>query len=698
MEDYLQEFIRESEENITELNNSLLELEDDPSDEAAMDSIFRTAHTLKGNFGAMGFQSESDLAHAIEDLLDEIRQGRMAVSPEVMDLVFGGVDRIDSALDEIEAEGESTAEHDATIAEIRGVIQQGGATSADEGSAGSSDESDDAPDAGADDAASEVDASAPDAGEAPDASADGDAVAAALAEFEDPAGLADVEEAVFHVAVDMGDSQMKGVDGMFALQGLSDDLDLLGAVPDVDAVNDGEYDDGFDVFVATESAGEVEAVVGSVGKIESGTVSPVAAEDIAAATDAAAERAAEEAAANDSASSSDDAESPSDDSDKEGKIEEIQSVRVDVDQLDDLHGQVEQLVTSRIKLRRSVEQAQLGSAEDHLDELDKITSSLQDTVMDMRLVPLKKVVNKFPRLVRDLARSQEKDIDFEMEGTDIELDRTILDEISDPLMHLLRNAVDHGIESPDEREAADKPREGTVRLRGFRDRDRVTIEVEDDGGGIDPDGIRAKAVEKGIMSREEADELEDEEAQMLIFHAGFSTTEEITDVSGRGVGMDVVQDTVSRLDGAIEVDSEPGEGTTISLSLPVTVAIVKVLFVQSGDEEYGIPIKNVDEIRRMESVKTVEGEEVITHDDTVYPLIRLGDALGVPGETRNGDGMLVRVKESERQVAIHCDAVSRQEEVVVKPFEGILSGIPGLSGAAVLGEGDVVTILDVETL
>jgi two-component system chemotaxis sensor kinase CheA len=226
----------------------------------------------------------------------------------------------------------------------------------------------------------------------------------------------------------------------------------------------------------------------------------------------------------------------------------------------------------------------------------------------------------------------------------------------------------------------------------------VTIEVEDDGGGIDPDAIRTKAVEKGIMTREEADALDEEEAQKLVFHAGFSTNDEVTDVSGRGVGMDVVTDTVSRLDGEISVESTPGEGTTISLSLPVTVAIVKVLFVQSGDEEYGIPIKNVDEIRRMEDVQTVEGEEVLTHDDTVYPLIRLGEALNVPGETRNGDGMLVRVKESERTVAIHCDNVSRQEEVVVKPFEGILSGIPGLSGAAVLGEGDVVTILDVETL
>ena len=723
MDDYLQDFVRESEENVTELNNSLLELEDDPSDEAAMDSIFRTAHTLKGNFGAMGFQDASDLAHAIEDLLDEVREGRMEVTPEMMDLVFAGVDEIDRALDQIEETGESEVEADDIITDIREVIEQGGT--------GESEAADDGDVAEAGDAGDDATPEIP------------------LADLDDPGSLAAADGDAFHVAVDMGDPDMKGVDAMFALDGLEENLDLLGTTPDVEAVNDGDYDDGFDAFVAADEAGEVESVVASVGKIVGGTVTPIPEADLDAAaesgdspsgtgdesaTDAgsgddatddsgdseSAETASKSDAQTTPAGSADDAtddsgsagsgsgsaggssqsggSSRSDDDASAEEIEEIQSVRVDVDQLDDLHGQVEQLVTSRIKLRRSIEQGELDSAEDHLDELDKITGSLQDTVMDMRLVPLKKVVDKFPRLVRDLAREQDKDIDFAMEGTDIELDRTILDEISDPLMHLLRNAADHGIEPPEEREAAGKPREGTIRLRGSRERDRVTIEVEDDGAGLDPDALRASAVEKGMMSREEADALGKEEAQKLIFRAGFSTTDEVTDVSGRGVGMDVVNETVSRLDGEISVDSTPGEGTTISLSLPVTVAIVKVLFVQSGEEEYGVPIKNVDEIRRMSDVQTVEGEEVVTHDDTVYPLVRLGEALDVPGPTKNGDGMLVRIKESERTVAIHCDDVSRQEEVVVKPFEGILSGIPGLSGAAVLGEGDVVTILDVETL
>lgn len=672
MDEYIQDFIRESEENITELNNSLLELENDPNDEDAMDSIFRTAHTLKGNFAAMGFQSGSDLAHAIEDLLDEIRHGRMAVTPEIMDHVFAGVDEIAAILAEIETHGESKTDPSATIQDIRTTLATDGTQPVDATLDAETDHSTEVTDSGS-----------------------------ALEKLDDPSALADVDT-VFHAKVTMRDSQMKGVDSMFVLGEVTENFDLLGAVPSVEVIDEGEYDDGFDLFVTGGDEAEVIDVVEGVGKVESATVSDVTGQIANAVGEVndSPDSGVESMATVEPTDETGGADGPpdTDESDTRTGGDEIQSIRVGVDQLDDLHGLVEQLVTSRIKLRRSVEQDELGSASDNLDELDKITTSLQDTVMDMRLVPLKKIVDKFPRLVRDLARTQEKEIDFEMEGKSIELDRTILNEIRDPLMHLLRNAVDHGIEPPAEREANGKPRTGTIHLRGVRERDRVTIEVADDGGGIDADTLKTKAVSKGVLTRQEADALSDEEAYELIFHAGFSTTDEITDVSGRGVGMDVVKNTIKRLDGDIHVDSEIGGGTAISLSLPVTVAIVKVLFVESGEEEYGIPIKNVDEIRRMGAVQHIEGEEVITHDDTVYPLVRLGRALEVPGETKNGDGMLVRVNESQRQVAIHCDSVSRQEEVVVKPFEGILSGIPGLSGAAVLGEGDVVTILDVESL
>jgi len=644
---YLDAFIRESEEAITELNNSLLDLESDPSDEEAMDSIFRTAHTLKGNFGAMGFDDAANLAHAMEDLLDAMRQGEMQVTPDVMDLVFAGVDEIEVIVNEIEAEGESDTTADDLVAQLRTVLEEG------------------------------ADAAGADGGEEP-AAGGGDAANADIDADIDPT-VADGR--VVHVAVDVGESDMLGVDSMLALEAVEDIFGVVAFDPPRADIEDGNFEDTFDLYLDAGDAATVDAELASVGKIESFTATDVTDQLSATAPDPA-------PAATESG----------DGGEEEHSVDEIKSVRVDVDQLDDLHGLVEQLVTSRIKLRRAVETEDLDSAGETLNELDKITANLQNTVMDMRLIPLKKVVGKFPRLVRDLARELDKDIEFEIAGEDIELDRTILTEISDPLMHILRNSVDHGIESPAEREAAGKDPTGHITLRASRERDHVIIEVEDDGAGLDVEGIQNKAIEKGVRSPEELEAMDDSAIYDLIFHPGFSTADEVTDTSGRGVGMDVVHDTVTQLDGSVNVDSEPGTGTTVALRLPVTMAIVKVLFVEVGDEEYGVPIKNVDEITATSAVKQVNGTEVIKHNDDIYPVIHLDDTFDVPGETKNGDGMLVRIRESERQVALHCDSVNSQEEVVVKPLEGILSGTPGLSGTAVLGDGNIVHILDVVTL
>jgi two-component system chemotaxis sensor kinase CheA len=638
---YLDGFLRESEEAITQLNNSLLDLEDDPGDRDAMERIFRTAHTLKGNFGAMGFQDAADLAHAIEDLLDEMREGNRSVTADRMDPIFAGVDRIEAIVAEIEETGESNVATDEPVADLRAVLE-----STDGGAAGA----DDADEVGTQDA-----------GEAP---------ADLVASLEVDADA--IEERAANVRVSVGETDMPGVDAMLTLESIEEAFDVVATRPDRAAIEDGEFDEHFDVVLDAGDLGRVDAELDAIGTIDAAEVTDMSG-----------------AIASAGASSGGD----------EDAVEEIKSVRVDVDQLDVLHGLVEQLVTSRIKLRRSVEQGDLESAEETLGELDKITDNLQNTVMDMRLIPLQKVVGKLPRLVRDLARDLDKEVVFEIEGDDIELDRTILTEMGDPLMHILRNAVDHGIEPPEEREAAGKPRQGQIRLEATRERDHVDIAVHDDGAGLDPDRIRAKAVEEGVRSASEVEAMEDSAVYDLTFHPGFSTAEEVTDTSGRGVGMDVVHDTVTQLDGSVSVDSTPGEGTAVNLRLPVTMAIVKVLFVEVGDEEYGIPIKNVDEITGSAGTQPVNGREVIKHDDEIYPVVDLGETFDVPGDrATNGDGMLVRIRESERQVALRCDAVNAQEEVVVRPLEGILSGTPGLSGTAVLGEGNVVHILDVVTL
>ncbi|ADQ67584.1 chemotaxis protein histidine kinase-like protein [Halogeometricum borinquense DSM 11551] len=800
-EELYQAFITESEESITQLNNSLLELEANPDDTEAIDDIFRQAHTLKGNFGAMGFDNAATVAHAVEDLLDEIRHERLEVTPDRMDLIFDGMDEILDILHDIEEHGESKSDPSDLVEEIRAAAEGEGDAAGNEEPATTE-----------------------------DTSSQGDDALAVAAETVDPDSdeLADTE-LLYHAAIELDAGEMKGVDAGLFLGGLPDDLDVVGSSPDIDSIEDGEFEDGFTLFIAgtpeselgplladqwkvehaeltdvsailaddfdpdtvaetadgtgTEPADEPEAAEPAVAsdsasdpestdedaadtdESEDGAVEPSEAEAAVAAVESAysdsesadgnetdadgvddssadettagtsdgasagadsSAAASEETANGDTAEASDtddsddtdDGDDASDDggsddsgsdgdkkeskkSDKKEKdrsISAVKSVRVDVGQLDELHELVEQLVTSRIKLRQAMEgEADMTSGLDTLDELDKISTNLQNTVMDMRLIPLKKVFDKFPRMVRDIAREQDKRVRFKVEGEDIELDRTILDEISDPLMHVLRNAVDHGIELPDEREANGKSRTGTVELAARREHDTVVITVSDDGSGINADALRDKVVSEGLATRDELNELPDEEVYEYVFHPGLSTNDEITDVSGRGVGMDVVKTTVEALDGSVGVSSTPGEGSVFTIRLPVSVAIIKVLFVRVGEREFGVPIKYIDEISRRQAVQTVNGAEVVVHEDDIFPLIRLRDALDVDIDERDS-GMIVRIRPADRQVALHCDHVTRQEEVVVTPLQGPLSGTNGLSGTAVIGDGNVIPILDVSTL
>jgi len=704
-EEHRKAFVAESEEGITELNNALLALESDPSDAEAMDQIFRTAHTLKGNGAAMGYDSVSDLAHELEDLLDEVRAGDIEITPDLMDLLFDGVDYLGAMVDDIATDGETDIDASDIEADLRELIETGNVPGADDSEGDAGEASDSTEQADSDDGSE--DAEQAEDGELEDEPAD----------IELPEELTDYEldtgHAVFQAAVGLGDSAMKGVDAIFVLQALDDAYDTFVTDPDREAVENGEFDETFDLYLIDSSQEAIESGLSSLSKVESVTVRPITAlVDEPMTASKAAELDVDEMAgdeeseteASDTDSDDGDEDDPSSSGSSGGRSTpkrskkdgtNIASVRVDVDQLDELYSLVEQLVTSRIKLRREMEAA--GMESDNLDELDKITANLQNTAMDMRLIPLSKVVDTFPRLVRDVARDTGKQVNFNVSGSDIELDRTILTEIRDPLIHILRNSVDHGIEPPEKREELGKAPTGSVSLTATRERDHVTIEVADDGAGLDKDVLKEKAIEKGVKTQEELELMDDTEIYELIFHPGFSTAEEVTDVSGRGVGMDVVHNTVKQLDGTVSVDSELGEGTVVRLRLPVTVAIVKVMFIEVGGTEYGIPVKNIAEVTRAKEINTTNNKEIVKHDDDIYPVLRLSDVLDEPSAV-NGDGMLLRIRDEKRKVALHCDQVIDQEEVVVKPLEGVLSGIPGLSGTAVLGDGDVVAVLDVVTL
>ena len=777
MDSHRAAFVAEAEDGITDLNNALLALEADPEDDEAMDDVFRVAHTLKGNAAAMGFEDVSSFGHALEDLLDAVRQGDREVTPELMDLLFEGVDAVEAMVAEIAEDGEVSTDPAGLESRLR-EMEEHGTLGGDDPAAGEGANSNDGvdPSDGDDESSSADDAGGADddAGDADDDADDGttDEVAADSAVEVPPLpdAATDLDGDPVYAEVTIGETSMAGVDATFVMQALDDQFDGYVTVPDGDALEAGEYEEGFDAFVVADDPAVVAEGVGALTQVEAVETAAVAADtggtdgdvdetgeaDPVDAADAEATSADAESDGEDDATGSGDGRddatgSGTDDGSGspggDDARDEINSIRVDVDQVDELYGLVEQLVTSRIKLRRELAETDVQS--DALDELDKLASSLQDTAMDMRLIPFSQVSDSFPRLVRDIARDVDKQVTFDIEGDDVELDRTILTEMRDPLVHVLRNAVDHGIEPPEEREAAGKDPTGHVQLTARRDRDHVVIEVADDGAGLDPDRLREKAAAEGVESRETLAAMDDEGVYDLVFHPGLSTADEVTDVSGRGVGMDVVRTTARDLDGSVSVDSEPGEGTTVRFRLPVTVAIVKVMFVDVGGTEYGIPIKSIAEVARADDVEEVHGDEIVRHEEDLYPVIRLNERLDVDdretaaagggdpvdavattdggsetthdesgaavggsesvddgaGATTSGaaagttdSGMLVRIREETRQVALHCDAVLDQEEVVVKPLDGPLSGTPGLSGTAVLGDGDVVAVLDVVSL
>ncbi|MFQ5887508.1 MAG: chemotaxis protein CheA, partial [Candidatus Hydrothermarchaeales archaeon] len=381
-------------------------------------------------------------------------------------------------------------------------------------------------------------------------------------------------------------------------------------------------------------------------------------------------------------------------------IKEVQSIRVGTDRLDALVNLVGEMVINKSRLSQIASEADQEPLNNALTALERLLRDLQDLGMSMRLVKVAHVFDRFPRMVRDLAKEMGKDVEFTVEGKEIELDRTVLDRLGDPLVHLLRNCIDHGIEPPEEREKNGKPKKGVVKLSARRIKDHVEIAVEDDGRGINPEELKKAAVRKGFLSSKEAEKLNEEEAIDLIFKPGFSGAKKVTDVSGRGVGMDVVKNMVTKLGGSIQVSSTKGKGSVLSLKLPLSLAIIKVLLVEVKDDVYAIPTKNVVEVLSCKNfkIKTVKGKEAIVHRREPLPVLRLGKILNSYNGEPTKDSKFIVVEKFNKKIGLAVERVLRQEEVVIKSLGEGLTNIAGISGATILGNGKVALILDVYNL
>ncbi|MFW6113334.1 MAG: chemotaxis protein CheW [Actinomycetota bacterium] len=669
---YKELFINEAQEHLEALNQSMVELEKDPGNPDVLTDIFRSAHTLKGMSATMGFDQLTELAHEMENVLDGLRSGDIEASTEIMDLLFSCFDMLGSMVSAVAQESTKPIDTKPLIHNLREVYEGEKSTAVTPETAA------------VEEGAPEKPAVEPAEKEAP---ADTSAVAA---EEEG-------EEKILRLKVTLDkDCVLKSVRVFMIFKKLSQMGRMITSNPSADDLEDEEFERSFEVFLATgEALDDVRKALLTIAEVQEVEALPVEEAEVPL------PRVSEEEEAEPVSAEGSEAER-SQQEPGAATVEHIrtQSIRVNISRLDNLMNLIGELVINRTRLQELASSYNITELKEALAHTARLTADLQDEVMKTRMVPVEHIFNRFPRMVRDLAKSRGKEVDFSMEGKDIELDRTILDEISDPLMHLLRNAVDHGIDSPELRESRGKPRRGSIKLRARRDRNYVSIEVSDDGQGIDAEKIINLAVEKGLLAPDEKVSVSEEETLRFLATPGFSSAEEVSGVSGREVGLDVVKDKVESLGGMLLMQSKLNEGTIFILKLPLTLAIIQALLVKSRDEIYAIPLGVVAETAVISSheIKYVSNQEVIFLRDETIPLMRLSHILGMNGENDQASFPVVVVEVAVRSVAIAVDELMGQQEIVITSLDRFLKGIRGFGGATILGTGEVALILDIPTL
>ncbi len=710
MNQYLGAFLDEAGDNLAHLNELLLSAEQNQSDMGIINEIFRVAHTFKGMSATMGFQQMAKLTHSMEDLLGLVRSGTLVLSSDDVDVLFKCLDTLTSMVDSIRA---GASDQDIESEELIGVLHAR--------RDGSGPAPTPAPEA--------RETAAAVAKEAPAESASSDDV------VTDIPGLSDQERdwiksaqnegmQVYELNVELEESCMlRAARAYMVVTLVGDRGELIKAVPSVEDLEREAFERSFTLYVATDDPMEalVKQIsqVGEVGSIkgrevslttlstqpeapvdEPAKVSPAGGgAEVAPAPGQQAEAASAAPKAQAKAAPAEGQKAPAGQAGKTGN----RTVRVDIGRLDKLMNLVGELVIGRARIERLVQESRLKAFEDPLSQLGRISGDIQELVTKLRMVPVSMVFDRLPRLVRDLSRQMGKEIQLLVEGADTELDRTVIDEIGDPMVHLLRNSLDHGIENPDTREAAGKPRLGTITVAAYQEGNGVIIEVRDDGAGINPEKVKKKAIERGIVTAEQAAAMPEDEAIQLVMLPGFSTADAVTDLSGRGVGTDAVKSKVESLGGQFMIYSRFGEGSRVVIRLPLTLAIVLALLIRVGDETYAISLENVEEtlLVHKKDIKYVHGTPVTTVRGEILPLSDLSAIIGTPGERPDNEEnpvVVVRVGRERSRVGFLVDSFVGQQEIVIKPLGKLLLQVKGIAGATILGDGNVALILDAASL
>ncbi len=684
---YLEIFVEESKEHLQLLNESLLELEKDPiANKEKINEVFRVAHTLKGMAGTMGYSNMNKLAHIMEDALSAIRDGKVKVDSDLVDTLFSCLDALERYIEVIAESGaEGEQNNEKLISDLRSIV------------------------AAADQAETAEEGEAP---EEPEVSVVG--VSEKIARLDLLTPLSDIERhaikyagqegmAIYGITVYLSTScLLKSARSFIIFRELEKMGQVLKTIPSTQDIEDEKFEYDFSIMlVSAEPAETIAGKIEAVAEVEKAAIDVVSDLEESAAEAAVEETAAEEARAAATEESKDPAASEILEEAQKHKNKPIanRTVRVDIERLDVLMNLVSELII--IKNGLEIVQSTKQSFEEQIEYLERITTNLHDAVMKVRMVPIDRVFNRFPRLIRDLSRQLEKEIELNMEGEETELDRTVIDEIGDPLVHLIRNSADHGLETPDQRLAAGKDRTGNINLKAYQDGNNVVIEVADDGRGINMGRAVEKAVKNGLISKAEVGDLSEGDIIELLFQPSFSTAESVSDLSGRGVGLDVVKTKIEALGGNVEVKTESGKGSTFVIRLPLTLAIIQALMVLVGNEKFAVPLSSIQTIEEIlvADIKYVQNQEVINLRGKVIPIVQLGKRLKVEEVKDNREVItVVIVTKGEKVSGFVVDGLIGQQEIVIKTLGKHLSSIKLIAGATILGNGEVALILDVNKL
>lgn len=715
---YLEIFIDETKEHLQSISEQLLVLEKEPENEETINIIFRAAHSLKGMAGTMGYKRMQNLTHDMENVFSEIRAGNMKVTSQLVDVLFKSLDALEEYSTNIqETADEGTNDNEEIIKQLNDILAQGVGSNKNQKEKHKE---------------SFIKQSIKKETTPTNTSLSFNNIK--IADYEKNAIIKakSIGEKAYGITITISENCiLKAARAFLVFKALEEFGDVIKSYPDVQDIEDEKFDYEFNVIIITkDSEAKVKEAVLNVSEIKNVELSVIEVNENEVVNETKEEKVSQPVELNKNVQAAavveqkaaikeniqeslkqEDKKSPQNNSAVQAKQPQKtnakvnRSVRVDIEKLDVLMNLVSELIIAKnglVSISNDEDNSINNSGfNEQIEYLERVTTSLHESVMKVRMVPIESVVNRFPRMIRDLNKKLGKKMELYMTGEDTELDRTVIDEIGDPLMHLLRNAADHGLEGNAERLANGKPEVGSIFLDAYQDGNNVVIEVRDDGSGINIEKVKRKALEKGTITEEQGKSITDKEVIDLLFRPSFSTSEVITDVSGRGVGLDVVKTKIEALGGDIECRTKLGEGSNFIIRLPLTLAIIQALMVELGTEKYAIPLGNIQTIEDIgyEDVKFVQTKEVINLRGSVIPLIRLDKVLDVePREEKPETLTIVIVTKGDKVAGLVVDNLIGQQEIVIKSLGKYINNNKIINGATILGDGEVALIIDVNTL